>query len=110
MLALAFVALVLARWPGRRTGPCTGAASGCEPHHAVNRLVLAKSCALAGALVAGGYLGYALSWLGLTDAELAQQRMRARAARRRSPAWRSSPGRCSSSARVGSVRTTIALR
>jgi hypothetical protein len=46
-----------------------------EPHHAVNRLVLAKSCALAGALVAGGYLGYALSWVGLTDAELAHQRL-----------------------------------
>jgi small-conductance mechanosensitive channel len=33
-----------------------------EPQHAVNRLVLAKSCALAGAMVAGGYFGYALSW------------------------------------------------
>ena len=38
----------------------------------MNRLVLAKSCALAGALVAGGYFGYALSWLGLTEAELAK--------------------------------------
>ena len=47
-----------------------------QPHHAVNRLVLAKACALAGALFAGGYLGYALSWLGLTDAELAQERVR----------------------------------
>jgi hypothetical protein len=46
-----------------------------QPHHAVNRLVLAKACALTGALVAGGYLGYALSWWGLTDAELAHQRM-----------------------------------
>jgi hypothetical protein len=45
-----------------------------EPHQAVNRLVLAKSCALAGAMVAGGYLGYALSWIGLTGAELAKQR------------------------------------
>jgi hypothetical protein len=43
-------------------------------HQAVNRLVLARACALAGALVAGGYLGYAVSWLGI-DAELAQQRM-----------------------------------
>jgi hypothetical protein len=43
-------------------------------NQAVNRLVLARACALAGALVAGGYLGYAVSWLGL-DAELAQQRM-----------------------------------
>jgi len=45
------------------------------PHHAVNRLVLAKSCAIVGSLVAGGYFGYALSWLGLTDAELARQRL-----------------------------------
>ena len=36
-----------------------------QPHHAVNRLVLAKACALAGALVAGGYAGHALSWLGV---------------------------------------------
>lgn len=46
-----------------------------EPQHAVNRLVLAKSCALVGALVAGGYFGYAFSWLGHTDAELAKQRV-----------------------------------
>jgi hypothetical protein len=45
-----------------------------EPHRAVNRLVLAKACALVGALVAGGYAGYALAWLGV-DAELAEQRM-----------------------------------
>jgi MFS family permease len=44
-----------------------------EAHRAVNRLVLARSCALVGALVAGGYLGYAVSWLG-ADAELASQR------------------------------------
>ena len=44
-----------------------------EPHRAVNRLVLARACALVGALVAGGYLGYAVSWLGV-DAELAAQR------------------------------------
>jgi hypothetical protein len=45
-----------------------------EPHRAVNRLVMAKSCVVVGALVAGGYAGYALSWLGL-DAELAGQRI-----------------------------------
>lgn len=44
-----------------------------EPQQAVNRLVLARSCALVGALVAGGYVGYALSWVGV-DAELASQR------------------------------------
>jgi hypothetical protein len=44
-----------------------------EPHRAVNRLVLAKSCALVGSLAAGGYAGYAVSWIGI-DAELAGQR------------------------------------
>lgn len=45
-----------------------------EPHRAVNRLVLAKSCALVGGLVAGGYFGYALSWVG-DRAELAGERI-----------------------------------
>ncbi|MBB6627444.1 DUF3180 domain-containing protein [Nocardioides sp. KIGAM211] len=43
------------------------------PHLAVNRLVLGRASALVGALAAGGYLGYAVSWLGV-DAELASQR------------------------------------
>ncbi|HYO40528.1 MAG TPA: DUF3180 family protein [Nocardioidaceae bacterium] len=46
-----------------------------EPHHAVNRLLLAKASALAGSLVAGGYFGYALSWLGRTDVTLARERV-----------------------------------
>ncbi len=45
-----------------------------EPHRAVNRLLMAKSCALVGALVAGGYAGFAVSWLGV-EAELAGQRI-----------------------------------
>ena len=45
-----------------------------EPHQAVNRLVLARACALVGALVMGGYLGYALSWVG-DEAELADERI-----------------------------------
>jgi hypothetical protein len=45
-----------------------------EPHRAVNRLVLAKSCVLVGGLVGGGYLGYALSWVG-DRAELAGDRI-----------------------------------
>jgi hypothetical protein len=35
-----------------------------EPQQAVNRLVLARACALAGTVVAAGYVGYAVSWLG----------------------------------------------
>jgi hypothetical protein len=45
-----------------------------EPHRAVNRLVMAKASAVVGALMAGGYAGYAVSWLGL-EAELAGQRI-----------------------------------
>jgi small-conductance mechanosensitive channel len=46
-----------------------------EPHKAVNRLVLAKACALAGAFLAGGYLGYALSWWRAAEAPLEQLRL-----------------------------------
>ena len=43
-----------------------------DPQQAVNRLVLARACALGGTLVAAGYLGYAVSWLG--DASLYAER------------------------------------
>ncbi|MEO7351154.1 MAG: DUF3180 domain-containing protein [Marmoricola sp.] len=36
-------------------------------HQAVNRLVLAKACALVGALLTGCYLGYAMAQLGVGD-------------------------------------------
>ena len=36
-----------------------------EPHRAVNRLLLARACAVVGGLVAGGYAGYAVSGLGV---------------------------------------------
>lgn len=65
------VILALAAWSMWRTQV---RGRRLEPHQAVNRLVLAKSCALVGALVAGGYAGFAVSWLGL-EAELAGQRM-----------------------------------
>lgn len=75
VLALAFVAVIIGSvaWSTHRS--LHRRHERLEPHRAVNRLVLAKSCALAGALVAGGYLGYALSWVGFTDAELAHERM-----------------------------------
>ncbi|MBU2695102.1 hypothetical protein CCO04_08415 [Pimelobacter sp. 30-1] len=44
------------------------------PHQAVNRFVLGRASALVGALVAGGYLGYALTWIG-DPAELADERL-----------------------------------
>jgi hypothetical protein len=75
VLALAFVALVMVSVAWSTNRSLHRRHERLQPQLAVNRLVLAKSCSLAGALVAGGYLGYALSWLGLTDAELAHQRM-----------------------------------
>jgi MFS family permease len=45
-----------------------------EARQAVNRLVLARACMLVGALVAGWYVGYTVSWVG-SSAELAEERM-----------------------------------
>ena len=75
VLALAFVALVVGSvaWSTHRS--LHRRHERLQPHHAVNRLVLAKSCALAGAFIAGGYFGYALSWMGHTDADLAKLRV-----------------------------------
>lgn len=42
-----------------------------EPHRAVNRLVLGKTCALVGAAMAGGYFGFALAHLGVSDSDRA---------------------------------------
>jgi hypothetical protein len=38
-----------------------------QPHQAVNRLVLGKACAVVGALLTGGYVGYAVAQLGVGD-------------------------------------------
>jgi hypothetical protein len=75
VLALAFVALVMSSVAWSTYRSVQRRRERLEPQHAVNRLVLGKSGALAGAVVAGGYFGYALAWVGLTEAELAQQRM-----------------------------------
>ncbi len=74
VLALLFVAVIIGSvaWVTHRS--LHRRHERIEPHRAVNRLVLGKSCALAGAMLAGGYFGYALSWLGL-ESELAGQRV-----------------------------------
>lgn len=46
-----------------------------EAYQAVNRLVLARACTLVGALLAGGYLGYAVSWLGYDANTAAGERL-----------------------------------
>jgi hypothetical protein len=63
-LALVLVAAIMGflAWHTWRTVQVRG--ERLDPHQAVNRLVLARACALGGALVAAGYVGYAVSWLG----------------------------------------------
>jgi hypothetical protein len=75
VLALFLVAVIVGAtaWATHRSLHVHGVR--LPPHQAVNRLVLAKSCALAGALVAGAYFGYALSWVGVTEGDLAGQRL-----------------------------------
>jgi hypothetical protein len=75
VLALLLVAGILAAaaWSTYRTLQVRGLR--LPAHQAVNRLVLAKACALSGAVVAGGYLGYALSWIGVSESDLAEDRM-----------------------------------
>lgn len=61
-LFLAAAIMVFLAWHTWRTVQVEG--GRLEVHHAVNRLVLARACALAGSLVAGAYAGYAVGWLG----------------------------------------------
>ena len=75
VLALVFVAVIVGAVAWSTYRALHHRHERLAPHHAVNRLVLAKSCALAGAMVAGGYFGYALSWVGITDSDLAKQRL-----------------------------------
>lgn len=73
-LALLLVAAILfgTAWSTRRT--IAQNPGRLSPHQAVNRLVLARACAYVGALAAGVYIGYAVSWLNVDSTELAGQR------------------------------------
>lgn len=75
VLALVLVACIIGAvaWSTHRSLRVRG--ERMAPHRAVNRLVLAKACALTGAMVAGGYLGYALNWVQMIDTELGAQRV-----------------------------------
>jgi hypothetical protein len=74
-LALLLVALIIGWTAWATWRSVQGRAVPLEPHRAVNRLVLGRACALVGALIAGGYAGYALSWLGIEGDPLAGQRV-----------------------------------
>lgn len=73
-LALLLVAAILVgtAWSTRRT--IQQHPGQLSPHQAVNRLVLARACAYVGALAAGFYIGYAVSWVGVDSTDLAGQR------------------------------------
>lgn len=66
-LALLLLAAILGyvAWATWRTVHVDG--ERLPAHQAVNRFVLARASALVAALVGGGYLGYALSWIGATE-------------------------------------------
>lgn len=75
VLALFFVAVIMGSVAWLTHRALHGRREQLEPHRAVNRLVLGKACAVAGSLVGGGYFGYALSYLGIAESALAQQRV-----------------------------------
>lgn len=73
-LVLFFVAAVLGgvAWATHRS--LRAGESLVAPERMVNRLVLARACVLVAALLAGGYAGYALSWVGVAS-ELRTERI-----------------------------------
>lgn len=73
-LALVFVAAVLAYVAWHTWQTIQVHRRRLPDNRAVNRLVLARACALVGALAAGGYAGYAITWLG-DASELADERL-----------------------------------
>jgi len=73
-LALVFVAAVLAYVAWHTWQTIQVQRRRLEANRAVNRLVLARACALVGALAAGGYAGYGITWLG-DASELAGERL-----------------------------------
>ncbi|EON25603.1 hypothetical protein CF8_0315 [Nocardioides sp. CF8] len=73
-LALVFVAAVLAYVAWHTWQTVQVRRQRLPDNRAVNRLVLARASALVGTLAAGGYAGYAITWLG-DASELADERL-----------------------------------
>ena len=63
-LAVVLVAVIMGflAWSTWQTVQVRG--ERLELHQSMNRLVLARACALGGTIIAAGYVGYAVSWLG----------------------------------------------
>ncbi|MFN8191634.1 MAG: DUF3180 domain-containing protein [Nocardioidaceae bacterium] len=64
-LALVFVAALLFAVGWSTSRAMRGQRERPAPHQMVNRFVAGRASALAGSLVAGAYVGYALSWIGV---------------------------------------------
>ena len=75
VLALAFIALLLlgTAWVTYRM--IHTRLQRMDPQRAVNLLVLAKASALAGAVVAGGYVGFGVHYLDSLDIALPRERV-----------------------------------
>lgn len=74
VLLLALVASILAGTAALTRRTVQRARADLLAHQAVNRLVLARACALVGALLLGGYAGHAVSWLG-SPSYVAEERL-----------------------------------
>ncbi len=74
VLLLALVAAILAGTAALTRRTVQRARADLPAHQAVNRLVLARACALVGALLLGGYAGHAVSWLG-SPSYVAEERL-----------------------------------
>lgn len=77
--ALWFLAAVLAAtaWTTARD---TAGERRLQPHQSVNRLVLARACAVVGALAAGGYTGFGIGWINNSADDLLAGRLLSAAA------------------------------
>jgi len=72
--ALALVAVVLLAFAYSTYGAVHLDRTRIDPQRAVSLLLLAKASALVGAVVAGGYLGFGINFLGRLDVELPRER------------------------------------
>jgi hypothetical protein len=73
-LASVFIVFFLAAlvgWAAYSTEHARREGIRLPPHRAVNRLVLGKTCSLVGALIAGGYFGFALAHVHAAGADSA---------------------------------------
>ncbi|HEX7738638.1 MAG TPA: DUF3180 domain-containing protein [Marmoricola sp.] len=74
-VAIVFFLAAIVGWTAFHTARSRREGIRLAPHRAVNRLVLGKTCALAGALIAGGYFGFALAHVNAAGADAASSQL-----------------------------------